>query len=91
MAIAFCGKIDCVSEFQDKRFGKGMRVFNEAKNASSGLETLRCTVCKGEIVRSKKNDKPDDNKKGKGKKPVDKEVEAVTSAATQPVAGKKKK
>lgn len=32
-------KCDCKHAFQDKRYGKGKRVFTEGKNG------LKCTVC----------------------------------------------
>jgi hypothetical protein len=37
----------CEHEYQDKRYGKGMRVFNFATNAQElkGAEGWRCTVC----------------------------------------------
>jgi len=39
---------NCVSEFQDERYGRGIRVFNEriAGNKNIGW---RCTVCGKEI------------------------------------------
>ena len=40
MAIKRCEN-DCRSEFQDKTYGKGMRVMNKCKLGTS----LRCTVC----------------------------------------------
>ena len=74
MAIAFCGKPSCTNAFQDKTYGKGMRVMNDVKNDNRSLETLRCTVCNSELTRSRKDALPDDDKKGKGKKPTSKEV-----------------
>lgn len=38
----------CVSEFQDKLYGKNMRVFNE-RIAGSKNNGWRCTVCGREI------------------------------------------
>jgi hypothetical protein len=38
----------CKSEFQDERYGKGIRVFNE-KIAGSKNNGWRCTVCGKEI------------------------------------------
>jgi len=35
---------DCVHEFQDKRYGKGMRVHTPTKSIKSG-GAWRCTVC----------------------------------------------
>jgi len=34
-------KCDCVSDFQDRHYGKGMRVHNVLKKANE----FRCTVC----------------------------------------------
>lgn len=42
-------KCDCKNEFQDKRYGQGMRVMNEC--GSEGSKTgkkVRCTVCEKE-------------------------------------------
>lgn len=41
-------KCSCVSEFQDKEYGKGMRVFSPTAKVdkSSGRRQWRCTVCK---------------------------------------------
>jgi|ADurb_Cas_01_Slu_FD_contig_31_889929_length_551_multi_2_in_0_out_0_2 hypothetical protein len=36
---SFVAKCNCVSEFQDKTYGKGNRVFN------NGLKGGHCTVC----------------------------------------------
>lgn len=38
----------CKSEFQDERYGKNIRVFNEMKSGSKSLG-WRCTVCGKEI------------------------------------------
>ena len=35
----------CVHEFQDKEYGKGMRLHTEAKGGSPGQVKYRCTVC----------------------------------------------
>lgn len=35
----------CQSEYQDKKYGKGNRVHNTAKNKSGKGEAGRCTVC----------------------------------------------
>jgi len=37
-------KCDCISEFQDKLYGKQMRVFNPGK-ISVGSQLFRCTKC----------------------------------------------
>ena len=37
-------KCDCKSEYQNKRYGKGNRVFNEL-GKKSGQKEYRCTVC----------------------------------------------
>lgn len=43
----------CVNEYQDKVYGKGLRVHNpRAKTKSQTQQTFRCTVCKAEKVRS---------------------------------------
>jgi len=39
-------KCTCKHEFQDKKYGKGMRVFNKGK------EVWRCTVCRKEVRRN---------------------------------------
>lgn len=39
---------DCYSPFQDKMYGKGMRVMNELK---SGVK-VRCTVCRREHMNT---------------------------------------
>ena len=38
-------KCSCVNEFQDKRYGKGKRVFNSIGKAGRSAEGYRCTVC----------------------------------------------
>lgn len=42
MAIKKCS---CVSLYQDKRYGKGKRVYNECKGRVAGSKQFRCTVC----------------------------------------------
>lgn len=38
-----CG---CKNEYQDEKYGKGLRVHNRAKNKGSGtFSNARCTVC----------------------------------------------
>jgi hypothetical protein len=44
-------KCSCNNEFQDKEYGKGMRVFNSGGNINSTVKTYRCTVCESEIRR----------------------------------------
>lgn len=39
MAILTCS---CKNEFQDKKYGKGKRVFNETNKDGKGY---RCTIC----------------------------------------------
>ena len=38
----------CESKFQDKLYGKGVRIHNSAINVGSKVEKYRCTVCGGE-------------------------------------------
>ena len=40
------GHCDCSHEYQDKIYGKGMRVFNNAPSKGSNPKRYRCTVCK---------------------------------------------
>jgi hypothetical protein len=57
----------CSHEFQDRRYGAGMRVHNAKKAKSGGVEYI-CTVCKNvkdapsqpkeEIVEKEAGDKP---------------------------------
>lgn len=42
MAIRTCM---CVSAYQDKRYGKNKRVYNDCKGNNTGSRQLRCTVC----------------------------------------------
>jgi len=42
-------KCSCEHEFQDKKYGKGMRVFNET--AKTNPTVWRCTVCGKEKTR----------------------------------------
>ena len=46
-AILKCGNAGCRSEYQDERYGKGMRVHNEGRKDSkaSSLGLYSCTVC----------------------------------------------
>lgn len=44
MAIKKC---TCKNEFQDQRYGNGMRVMN-ASGASGKADKVRCTVCSKE-------------------------------------------
>ena len=38
-------KCNCHSPYQDKRYGKGMRVFNQKGKGSKVGGVARCTVC----------------------------------------------
>lgn len=40
-------RCSCLSDFQDKRYGLGLRLFNQGK-ASPGSRLYRCTVCGNE-------------------------------------------
>ena len=40
----------CKSEFQDERYGKGIRVFNEMTSGTK-VNGYRCTVCGREIKK----------------------------------------
>lgn len=40
--IRTCG---CVNEYQDKKYGKGMRVHTPGKRAPGGSRNFFCTVC----------------------------------------------
>ena len=40
-------KCTCKHEFQDKHYGKGMRVFNILPTENNQVK-IRCTVCKNE-------------------------------------------
>jgi hypothetical protein len=42
MSIKNC---NCVSEYQDKKYGRGNRVHNKAKSKSGKGDAHRCTVC----------------------------------------------
>ena len=43
-------KCDCTNEYQDSKYGKGMRVFNEL---SRPTPEYRCTVCVKEVRSTK--------------------------------------
>lgn len=43
-----CG---CENKYQDQRYGKGMRVHNQAASPKPGVKTWRCTVCLREQER----------------------------------------
>lgn len=52
MAIEHCGRANCVSEFQDKQYGKGVRVHNPRYKGG-----ITCTICcnvKGSSDKKKK-------------------------------------
>lgn len=38
-------KCTCQNEYQDNKYGKGMRVHNPVKQKTSGPKQYRCTVC----------------------------------------------
>ena len=40
-----CTNVKCKNDFQDKRYGKKMRVFNKMAEQKSGKNQYRCTVC----------------------------------------------
>ena len=46
--IKKCFRSECVSKFQDERYGKKMRVYNKTTT-----DKLRCTVCGNEIETKK--------------------------------------
>lgn len=48
--IVYCGGSSCVSEFQDKRYGKNMRVANHASNKGQSKDRYRCATCKKEHI-----------------------------------------
>lgn len=54
--MTFIKECTCKSEFQDQRYGKGMRVHNEGKGGV-GFDDFRCTVCgKVKIVNKRKKE-----------------------------------
>jgi len=43
-------KCSCKSKYQDKKYGKKMRVFNQTKQNENEISRgWRCTVCKREV------------------------------------------
>lgn len=46
-------KCNCKSEFQNKQYGLGVRVFNEMRGGGNA----RCTVCG--TVKERKHERPD--------------------------------
>ena len=46
-------KYGCTNEFQDRVYGKGIRVANEVTKQSSGSKVGRCTVCRKEAKEHK--------------------------------------
>lgn len=56
----------CNNEFQDKFYGKGIRMFNDCKSKSPGTYKYRCTSCLKEVTL---NNNPDtmEKKPRKGK------------------------
>ena len=53
MAIKKCNGSNCVSEFQDKKYGVGMRVQNDSKPPKG----WRCSVCQNVINNPKADGK----------------------------------
>jgi len=49
MAIRKC---TCENAFQDKKYGKGMRVMNPTTKGQGNQKGWRCTVCKAEQISS---------------------------------------
>jgi hypothetical protein len=45
MAGTAIRKCTCAHEFQDKRYGPGMRLHNECKKGDEKGRGYRCTVC----------------------------------------------
>jgi hypothetical protein len=44
--IKRCNNAKCINEYQDDKYGKGMRVHN--RTTKKDMPKLRCTVCKEE-------------------------------------------
>jgi hypothetical protein len=42
-------KCTCKHEYQDKKYGKGMRVANALQTSKQGAKKYRCTVCGAEL------------------------------------------
>lgn len=42
-------KCVCESSFQDKTYGKGMRLMNQTSKGNKDKITYRCTICKKEV------------------------------------------
>lgn len=42
---------NCKNEFQDKRYGKGKRVYNETEKGAGSSHAYRCTVCGKDITK----------------------------------------
>jgi len=59
-------RCSCEHEFQDRLYGKGMRVFNQIKRSASHSNHARCSVC-GVVKPISENKaepiKPNGNKK----------------------------
>ena len=62
MTIAKCS---CKNAFQDKFYGRGMRVHNGCELEGGKYRSLRCTSCTLEKKRA--DARSDDKGKGKGK------------------------
>lgn len=41
-------RCDCRSEYQDKKYGNGMRVHNPTRKGTVSKIVWRCTICKKE-------------------------------------------
>lgn len=44
-------KCSCRHDYQDNRYGKGRRVFNETSKGDANDRTYRCTVCSHETKK----------------------------------------
>ena len=62
--IRLCTNSKCVNEFQDKTYGKGIRVMNGCKHGSH----IRCTNCSQEYTVSTAQAKEIKSSKKGGKK-----------------------
>lgn len=58
-------KCKCTSEFQDKVYGKGMRLHNVTEDKKKAS----CTVCEGSAKNAKRNNKKD-NVASRPSKPI---------------------
>lgn len=53
MVIQECKNKGCKHTFQDKTYGKGIRVMNPIVKKATSPNTLRCTVCSTEQRQAK--------------------------------------